>query len=190
MTTIIAVQHPDKVVFGADSQVTNGNGRVASHPKMVKITERGEYIIAGSGECAPCDIAQHLWIPPIPTEKDKKDLYHFMIAKVVPSLKACFKDNEYKWDGDDDETKFAFLISVSGEVFELSDDFSVALDIKGFYGVGSGASYAIGALAAGAKIQSALKIAADNDAYTSAPFIYYTQNKVATKTKVASKTKL
>jgi ATP-dependent protease HslVU (ClpYQ) peptidase subunit len=185
MTTIVAVQHPDKVVFGADSQVTAGNGRVASHPKMVKISERGEYIIAGSGLASFCDVAQHIWMPPVPTEKDKKDLYHFMIAKVVPSLKIAFKDNECKWDAEDDETKFAFLISIGGEVFELSDDFSISLDAKGFYGVGSGSSYAIGALAAGAKIQMALKIAADNDAYTSAPFIYYTQH----KKKVASKSK-
>lgn len=188
MTTILAIQYPDKVIFGADSQVTAPNGRRSSHPKMVKITERGDYIIAGSGECAPCDIAQHLWNPPLPSEKDKKDLYHFMIAKVVPSLKECFKDHEYKWNeaDSDGETKFAFLISVCGEVFELGDDMSIILDAKGFYGVGSGSSYGIGALAAGAKIQMALKIASENDAYTSAPFIYYTQQKkkVALKTKV------
>ena len=177
MTTIIAVQYSDKVIFGADAQVTGGNGRKSSHPKMVKITERGEYIIAGSGECAPCDIAQHIWIPPVPNEKDKKDLYHFMIARVVPSLKECFKDQEYKWNETDDETKFAFLISVCGEVFELADDMSVSLDSKGLYGVGSGSSYALGALSAGAKLPMALKIASENDAYTSAPFIYYTQNK-------------
>ena len=177
MTTIIAVQHLDKVVMGADSQTTGASGRSASHPQMVKISERGDYIIAGSGECAPCDIAQHIWIPPTPTTKDWNDLYHFMIAKVVPSLKACFKEQEYKWDTDDDETKFAFLISIGGEVFELADDFSISLDSKGFYGVGSGSSYGIGALSAGASLSKALKIAAENDAYTSAPFIYFTQLK-------------
>jgi ATP-dependent protease HslVU (ClpYQ) peptidase subunit len=182
MTTIIAIQHKDKVTFGADSQVTAANGRTANHQSMVKITQRGDFIIAGSGECAPCDIAQHIWNPPKPTASDYKDLYHFMIAKVVPSLKACFKEQEYKWNEEDDETKFAFLISIDGEVFELSDDMSITLDSKGFYGVGSGSSYAIGALHAGVNIEKALDIASSNDAYTSAPFIYYTQ----TKRKVAS----
>lgn len=178
MTTIVAIQQKDKVIFGADSQTTSSNGRTSNHPKMVKITERGDFLIAGSGECAPCDIAQHIWIPPKPTAKDFLDVYHFMISKVVPSLKACFKEQEYKWnESDDGETKFAFLIAVGGEVFELAEDMSISLDGKGFYGVGSGSSYAIGALSAGATIEKALAISADNDAYTSAPFIYKTQKK-------------
>ncbi len=175
MTTIIAVQQQGKVLFGADSQVTSGSGRVQRHKEMIKISERGPFIIAGSGECAPCDIAQHIWQPPRPTGNEWTDLYHFMIAKVVPSLKACFKENEYKWDVDDDESKFCFLISIGGQVFELADDMSISLTDTGFYGVGSGSSYAIGALEAGASLSEALEIAARNDAYTSAPFIYYTQ---------------
>jgi len=177
MTTIIAVQSNDGVVFGADSQVTASNGRKSSATRMVKINERNGYIVAGSGECAPCDIAQHIWNPPTPTVKDKKDLYHFMIAKVVPSLKQCFKDNDYKINSDDDETAFAFLIALHGQVFEISDDFSISLDDSGFYGVGSGSGYAIGALNAGATVEQALMIAAKNDAFTSAPFIYFEQNK-------------
>lgn len=177
MTTIIAVQKDDCVMFGADSQTTAPNGRVYSHDKMVKISQSGNYIIAGSGECAPCDIAQHIWQPPVATAKDLKDLYHFMIAKVIPSMKQCFKDNDYKLEDDSDETRFAFLIAIAGTVFEIADDFSVALNRSGFYGVGSGSSYAIGALHAGATPALALKIAAENDAYTSAPFIWKTQKK-------------
>ena len=175
MTTIVAIQLKDKVLFGADSQVTAGNGRLQRHTEMIKISHRGPFIIAGSGECAPCDIAQHIWQPPKPTGNEWKDLYHFMIAKVVPSLKACFKENEYKWDVDDDEPKFCFLIAIGGQVFELADDMSISLTDTGFYGIGSGSSYAIGALEAGADLAQSLEIAARNDAYTSAPFIYYNQ---------------
>jgi ATP-dependent protease HslVU (ClpYQ) peptidase subunit len=177
MTTIVAVQSHDGVLFGADSQVTAPNGRKYSAKQMVKISERNGYIIAGSGECAPCDIAQHIWNPPTPTVKDKKDLYHFMIAKVVPSLKQCFKENDYKVNADDDENAFSFLIALCGELFEIADDFSISLDDSGFYGVGSGSSYAIGALHAGASIERALAIASINDAFTAAPFIYIEQEK-------------
>lgn len=177
MTTIIAVQGKTKVIFGSDSQVTAGNGRVQRHKQMAKITQRGQYIIAGSGECAPCDIAQHIWRPPVPTRTNWQDSYHFMITKVIPSLKACFKENDYKWDKDDDETKFNFLIAIGGQVFEIADDMSITLDETGFYGVGSGSSYAIGALEAGATVEQALEIAAKNDAYTSQPFLYFTQLK-------------
>ena len=177
MTTIICIQKEDSVSFGADSQTTAPNGRVYSHDKMVKISQVGSYIIAGSGECAPCDIAQHIWQPPVATAKDLKDAYHFMIAKVIPSMKQCFKDNDYKLEDDSDETRFAFLIAINGTVFEIADDFSVAMNRSGFYGVGSGSSYALGALHAGATPALAMKIAAENDDYTSAPFVWKTQKK-------------
>lgn len=186
MTTIIAVQYDDKAVIGADSQTTGSTGRKAIHSQMVKINQRGDFIIAGAGECAPCDIAQHIWNPPMPTGKDWNNLYHFMISKVVPSLKTCFKENEYKWDYDDDESRFGFLILIGGEIFEIADDFSVSMDGKGYYGVGSGSDLAIGALSAGATMREALKIASENDAYTSPPFIFHTQQK---RQKVASKSK-
>jgi ATP-dependent protease HslVU (ClpYQ) peptidase subunit len=175
VTTIIAVQRKDRVQFGCDSQVTSGSGRLQRHVEMTKITKRGAYVIAGSGECAPCDIAQHIWEPPTPKGTEWHDIYHFMIAKVIPSLKACFKEQEYKWDREDDETKFNFLIALNGQVFEIADDMSVTLDGRGFYGVGSGSSYAIGALCAGSSLEKALAIAADNDAYSSPPFVYHTQ---------------
>lgn len=179
MTTIVAVQHKDKVVIGADS-LTTAN-RKYNHPSMAKITERNNFLIAGSGEVAACDIAQHIWNPPTPTAEDRKDLYHFMIAKVMPSLKQAFKDNDYKWDREgDEETKFAFLIAVDGEVFDIADDFAVCLDSKGFYGVGSGSSLALGALRTGATIEEALKIAEDIDPYTGGPFIFFTQHKKKT----------
>lgn len=181
MTTIVAVQFADGVVMGSDSLVTAE--RKYNHPKMVKVTTTGPYMIGGSGEVAACDIVQHIWEPPIPTVADKKDLYHFMIAEVIPSLKRSFKENEYKWDAEDAETKFAFLISLEGQVFEISDDLSVCLDTAGIYGVGSGSSLAIGALKAQADIPTALQIASEIDPYTAPPFTFHTQKKPIIKKK-------
>jgi hypothetical protein len=149
---------------------------------MAKITERGQYLIAGAGESAACDLIQHCWIPPKPTAEDKKDLYHFVISKVVPSMKLCFKDNDYKWQDDtDDETKFAFLIAIGGEIFDISDDFAICLDIDGYYGIGSGSSLALGALKAGVSMEAALEIAASKDPYTAPPFIFMEQEKWISK---------
>jgi ATP-dependent protease HslVU (ClpYQ) peptidase subunit len=176
MTTIAAIQYEDRVVIGADSQVTAT--RQFSHPRMAKITERGQYLIAGAGLSSACDIAQHIWIPPKPTVDDRKDLYHFMIAKVVPSLKQSFKDNDFKLEDDkDEETRFSFLIAIGGEVFDLADDFAVSLDSSGHYAIGSGSSLALGALAHGATLEKALDIAASKDPYTSAPFYFHEQVK-------------
>lgn len=177
MTTIVAVKTSDKVVFGTDSKVTDGSGRWWSHPATSKVVERGDYIIAGSGEVAAGDIVLHIWQPPKPTSVDKKDLYHFMVAKVIPSIKACMKENDYKWEtpDDDDSPKFNFLIAMAGEVFEFSDDFGVVMRESGVYGIGSGSDIALGALLVGASIEKALEIAADHDIYTAPPFRYYTQ---------------
>ena len=176
MTTIVAIQYEDRVVIGADSQVTAT--RKYSHPRMAKITERNQYLIAGAGLSAACDIAQHIWIPPKATLDDRKDLYHFMIAKVVPSLKQCFKDNDFRLEGDkDEETRFSFLIAIGGEVFDLADDFAISLDGSGHYAIGSGSSLALGALAHEATLEEALEIAASKDPYTSAPFYFYEQVK-------------
>ena len=176
MTTIAAKVTSAKAIIGADSLVTST--RKYSHPQMVKVVERGQYLIAGAGLSAACDVIQHNWIPPTPTDKDKKDLYHFFASKVVPSMKRAFKDNDYKWDEDKDgETNFAFLIALGGEVFELADDLSICLDSDGIYGIGSGSSLAIGALKAGASMKKALEIAANKDPYTAPPFMYYEQER-------------
>lgn len=172
MTTILAIQYPDRAEIFADSQITEGDGRRFVHPKMIKIAKRKGFLIAGAGEAFPCDIAQHIWKPPLPEDADYKDIYHFMIETVVPSLRKCLIDNGYSFDhSDDDRDGFSFIIAFAGQIFSISDDLSVTMQRNGIYGVGSGSHYAIGAYMAGAQPKEAMRIAAKNDAYTSAPFI-------------------
>ncbi len=45
----------------------------------------------------------------------------------------------------------------------------------GFYGIGSGSRWALGALQAGADWKVALEIAEKNDIYTGSPFTHITQ---------------
>jgi ATP-dependent protease HslVU (ClpYQ) peptidase subunit len=181
MTTIIGLQHKDKCVIYADNQTTDGQGRTFHHPQMSKITRRGDFLIAGAGEAFPCDVAQHIWNPPAPTEKDIKDLYHFMIAKVVPSLRKCLIDNGFNFqeENTDGEYRFQFLLAVGGTLFAVEDDLSVGIRSDGIYGVGNGAKYAVGALMAGATPVKAMKIAESQDAWTSGPFSKKEQYKYA-----------
>jgi ATP-dependent protease HslVU (ClpYQ) peptidase subunit len=174
MTTIVGIQYADKCMVMCDSQVTDGGGRNFNHPSMVKVSKRGQYLIAGAGEVMPCDVAQHIWQPPKPKAEQLKNTYHFMIAEVMPSLRRCLNDNGYNFNEETDnssEYRFAFLIALNGQLFDISDDLSVTMRSDGYYGVGSGSKYAIGALYAGATPRQALEIAAKNDVYTSAPFL-------------------
>lgn len=174
MTTIIGVQYDDKAVLLADNQVTDDSGRIYRHPQMQKISKRGDFLIAGSGEVSPCDISQHIWNPPKLTAKDKQDVYHFMISKAMPSLRKCLEENGYNFNEDHDKSKdglrFQFLIAVGGEIFDVDQDLAVMRSSDGFYAVGSGAQYALGALKAKAKPMKAMEIAADSTAFTSGPF--------------------
>jgi ATP-dependent protease HslVU (ClpYQ) peptidase subunit len=173
MTTIIGVQSDNGCTLVADSLVSDDSGRTWNHPQMTKINKRGAFLIGGAGEVAPCDIAQHIWEPPVLTVKDKKDVYHFMITKAMPSLRECLKANGYNFEEaqeKDSSSRFQFLMAVNGELFDIGDDLSVMRNADGFYGVGSGAQIALGALHAGAEAVRAVEIAAKLSIFSEGPF--------------------
>jgi ATP-dependent protease HslVU (ClpYQ) peptidase subunit len=175
MTTIIGVCKNGTVTMGADSQVTDGD-RINNDLRMEKITKNNGYLIAGSGDATPCDILQHIFVPPVPTVNERKNLYKFMITKFVPSMRESLDENGWKPVHGDD-SGFSMLISFDGELFDIGDDFSVLLNNQGIYGVGNGSKYAIGALYAGASVEKALEIASQNDIYTSGPYQIVQQKK-------------
>lgn len=176
MTTIVGVCKNGNVTMGADSQVTIDSTRVNSLI-MEKITKNNGYLIAGSGDAGPCDILQHIFIPPIPTANERKNLYKFMITKFVPAMRECLEENDYKTDPSDKDSGFSMLIAFDGEIFDISDDYSVLVSEDGIYGVGNGSKWAMGALHAGASVQEALEVAAKKDIYTSGPFQIVRQQK-------------
>jgi ATP-dependent protease HslVU (ClpYQ) peptidase subunit len=181
MTTIIGVEYDDHCLIMADSRVTDDDGRVFSHPVMRKIANRGDLIIAGAGEVAPCDVAQNIWTPPQVTAKDKKDPYKYMITKAMPSLRKCLVENGYNFDEPkdkaDSQSRFQFLIAVGGEIFDVDEDLAVMKSDKGLYAIGSGGAYALGALYAKAEPDEAMKIASEVSAFTFPPFAFETQYK-------------
>ncbi len=171
MTTIIGLEYRDKCFIVADSRTTDADGKVYSHPEVKKISENGMFLIAGSGETLPCDIAQHIWEPPTPTKQDREDLYHFMITKAMPSLRKCMIENGYRFNDDIDETRFQFIMAVGGEIFDIDEELSVSKSADGVYAAGSGAPYALGAMYAGADAYEAMEIASKLTAFTAGPYI-------------------
>jgi ATP-dependent protease HslVU (ClpYQ) peptidase subunit len=171
MTTIIGLEHKDRCFIIADSQTTDEGGRIYTHPEVQKISSRGMFLIAGSGETLPCDIAQHIWEPPTPSKQERDDLYHFMIVKAMPSLRKCMTDNGYNFDEDTKDTRFQFIVAVGGEIFDIDQELSVSKSADGVYAAGSGAPYVLGAIHAGADAYEAMEIAAKLTAFTAGPFM-------------------
>jgi len=101
-----------------------------------------------------------------------------MIGKVVPSLKQLLTDhNLLDTKSSDKEFELYVLIAFNGNIFEIDSDFAVSRSESGYYGIGTGGDYALGALYAGATPEQAASIAALNDSKTSEPFITETQLK-------------
>lgn len=180
MTTIVGVQKKDHVIIAVDSRVTDDNGRIYSHPDMMKYAERGAFIVAGSGEVLPCDIVQNMWTPPRLLASDKANIYKFMITKVMPSIREVLIKNGYNFDEQQDKKegeRFHFLIACNGELFDVDQELSVTRDARGHYAVGSGADYALGALWKGATPIEALKAASEINVFTAPPFYEVEQYK-------------
>lgn len=180
MTTLIGIQFEDRCEIYADSRVTDDNGRIYSHPDMKKIVEKGSYLISGSGEVLPCDIAQTIWQPPRLTAKHKENIYGFMISEVMPSLRKCLSDNGYNFDEEQskkDGQRFHLLIACNGELFDIDQELAISRSELGVYTAGSGGEIAMGAIFAGANPMEALRIAAKLSAFTAPPFYSIKQYK-------------
>lgn len=172
MTTIVGVQNADGCVIASDSRVAD-NGKVYSHPEMVKAVERGSYIIGGAGDYRALQVVLHGWSPPLVTAKAKTNLYEFVINKVAPSLKTTLLEAGVEFNkSPDSDYKFELqlIVGINGTLFEIDSDFAVGMNDTGLYAIGSGGDYALGALHAGATVLDAMRIAAVNNNGTSAPF--------------------
>jgi ATP-dependent protease HslVU (ClpYQ) peptidase subunit len=84
---------------------------------------------------------------------------------VIKSLRKAIGD--YTTQSKDDG--FDLLLVINGEVFQITNDFTLLRSNNGIYGIGSGADYAVGALMAGATVEEALKIAIKLDINSGGP---------------------
>jgi ATP-dependent protease HslVU (ClpYQ) peptidase subunit len=79
-----------------------------------------------------------------------------MVSKVIPSMREAHEKTGYTLK--DDEI-FLFLIGLENKIFYITEDYTVLMSNTNHYGIGTGAAYGLGALAAGVGIEEATKIA-------------------------------
>jgi ATP-dependent protease HslVU (ClpYQ) peptidase subunit len=177
LTTIIGVEYANRCVVLGDSRVV-GDSKIYSHPDMVKVVTNGNFIIGAAGDVRALQVILHTWKPPVAVAKDKDNIFQFMISKVVPSLKQQLNDyGLLDTKSPDKDFELYVLIAYNGNIFEIDSDFAVSRSDSGYYGIGTGGDYALGALYAGATPEQAASIAALNDSKTAEPFITETQLK-------------
>lgn len=161
MTTILGQQLRDGFIIAADSQVTSGD-RPYRHSSMEKISRVGYLWVAGGGHAAACDLIQNMWTPPSRKSSVKMDPYHEMVTSIAPSIKWAIDKSGLSIKEDEEPV---FLIGLDGFLFFVEGQ-AVMMSDTGIYGVGTGSHYAIGAVAAGASPEEAVKIASKFDVNT------------------------
>jgi ATP-dependent protease HslVU (ClpYQ) peptidase subunit len=149
MTTIVGIQGKGWALVAAESLIVGGDQKFMA-TGMDKVVEKGEYVFAFAGDAIAGDIALHSWnAPKIPRGVN---LDKFMMTDILPSLKQAYADYGYdpapkSADNDPkDGAGFDALLCIKGKIYQIDNDFSWVRDDRGIYGVGSGGSYALGAL--------------------------------------------
>lgn len=201
MTTIIGIQGPDYALVCSDSRIsTMDEGGFASQittlgSNSAKIAENGKYLLGAAGDMRAINILHHAFQPPqVPPNTTPKKLDNFITTKFVPALRDCFEKQGYASPENDSATHIAqhgstIMTVVSGNIYVVDGDYSWTSDINGLYALGTGSSYALGALQALGSSKKmtvtqakriaikAINIASKFDPYTGAPFHTYIQEK-------------
>ena len=101
-----------------------------------------------------------------------------MVNKVAPSLKQLLTDaGLLDSKSPDKDFEINIIVGLNGQLFEIDSDFSVSRNSDGYYAIGTGGDFALGALYAGVTPEQAAEIAATNDSKTAGPFTTETQFK-------------
>ena len=187
MTTLVAIQGDGWSVMGCDSRLSDEHGRfqIAKTPKIV---DNNGVLIGGCGSSRASNVLHYGYVQPKPTIKE--DLNTYMTQKFIPAMRKNFVDAgiDMKEDGDVAQIDGGFIISVKGQVFSVSEDYSWDTDVRNVYVMGSGGDVALGALAAlGVEkvntikeaermIRKAISIAIQYDNMCSQPIHIFTQH--------------
>jgi ATP-dependent protease HslVU (ClpYQ) peptidase subunit len=181
MTTIASIQGNGWSVVGYDSRVSEDDGRYYTLPKLAgKVITNSNYILGAAGDMRAVNIISDVFKPPSAGDLTGIKLDRFMTSKFIPELKACFEENNYGKDG---EQESSILVSVNGVAFDIGSNYEWCHDEYGVYGFGSGGAYALGCLyslveplagrtieSAKANLKEALSISSRLDHRTGAPF--------------------
>jgi ATP-dependent protease HslVU (ClpYQ) peptidase subunit len=144
MTTLAAIQGEGWAVIGYDSRVTEENRLYLLPKDNPKLVKNGPYFLGAAGDMRAINLMAHSFKPPIPTNNEVGEkLDKFITSKFIPELKSCFEENGYGKEGEQDSY---IMVVVNGTIYELGSNYEWARDSRGIYALGSGASYALGAM--------------------------------------------
>jgi ATP-dependent protease HslVU (ClpYQ) peptidase subunit len=177
MTTIAAIEGPDWVMIGADSQSSDSDGFAINIPNG-KVFKNTNIVFALAGSVRGINILEHDFIPPA---INSKDIDKYVTRQLVPAIRRAFIDGGYEFNKAETavEQDNIMIVVIKGKVYRLNEDYSWERTVDNIYTAGSGERFALGAIAALAGgsliddhvkarkiITKALQIASKYDAFT------------------------
>ena len=97
----------------------------------------------------------------IPPYYPEIDLWQYMVDNFIDAVRKCFKDGGYMKTKDTIEEGGTFLVGFRGTLFEIEDDFQVAVNVAPYNACGCGRSYALGSLATSGYMTASVPYAAE-----------------------------
>ncbi len=144
MTCIVGLVDRKTVYIGADSSSVAGwTSRVTRLPKVFR---RGPFLIGYTTSFRMGQLLEHsLEVPPQGNERDDM---RFMVTVFVEHVRALLKERGVSKVEQNAESGGQFLVGYRARLYSVQTDYQVNEMSDGFDAVGSGAEYALGALAA------------------------------------------
>lgn len=199
MTTIVGMQGDKYAIICTDSRVSSFDESGMAYQITTlgtgssKVAQNGRYLLGVAGDVRAINILHHAFMPPVPTfTHSGHKLDQFITQKFIPALRECFETTGYAMPENDQSSHIAehssqIVVVINGTIYIIEGDYSWTSDKTGIYAIGTGSSYALGALhaltngremtVAKAKtaINKALAIASKFDPYTGSPFQTFVQ---------------
>ena len=147
MSLVIAIRDKDRIVLGADKQVSTGGSKEHTSTKIWPVAELPGAIMGGVGSARASQIIQYAIIDKNLIDKDIDT--DFIICSLAPTIAAGLKANGINIEVKDDDVctmlPNAFIFAYKDRAWMIWNDLSVS-ELEEYFAIGSGSDVAKGAL--------------------------------------------
>ena len=146
MSIVVAVKNNERVVIASDSQTSFGDHSIIEGNG--KLIRTGDNIIGLAGWGIYSNLFQiYLQGNPLSLARSEIDVFQFFVDfwKVLKSDYTFVSDKSTTCESPFAELDSTFIVATPKDIFYVADDMSV-VKFSEFYAIGSGSSFALGAL--------------------------------------------
>lgn len=152
------------VVFASDDQVTTGYQISASEDKVFV---NGPVVFGFAGSVRDKNLLQHALVVPKFGKKAKENPTKWVVTKLIPAIRKTLEDHgSLENDKGYTSSESHLIVAVEGACGYVSSNFAFTGTSEDMWSVGSGSSFALGAMTMGATPLEAVTVAGMHDAFT------------------------